>query len=81
LRQFVSDKKLNKKNNEKTPGTEPDLDNDKRRTLRSMSSLAAYVAPAMTVLLSGDQARAHHRPWHTSNCDNFPNSPFCASTV
>jgi hypothetical protein len=57
-----------------------DVDLSKRNTLRSIGGLAAYVAPAMTVLVSGDRARAHHRPGHVDPCKNFPNSPYCTST-
>jgi len=59
----------------------PDLDLDRRRALMSMGRFAAYVAPAMTVLVPGNDAEAHHETGHTSNCQNFPNSPFCASAL
>ncbi len=51
---------------------------DRRDALRKMSGLAAFVEPAMTVLVAG-QASAHHRVWHTANCRNFPSSPYCQS--
>ena len=36
----------------------------RRELLMKAGSLATYVAPAMTVLISSDIADAHHRPWH-----------------
>ncbi len=51
---------------------------DRREALAKMTGLAAYVGPAMTVLVAGS-ASAHHKIWHTANCRNFPNSPNCQS--
>ena len=51
---------------------------DRRRFLTRSGAMAAAVAPAMTVLVS-DSSDAHHAFGHTSNCSNFPNSPFCQS--
>jgi hypothetical protein len=63
-------------NNDEADGV---VDHDRRRALVSMGRFAAYVTPAMTVLIPGDETKAHHQAGHTSNCRNFPNSPFCAS--
>ena len=51
---------------------------DRRQALAKMSGLAAYVGPAMTVLVTGP-ASAHHKVWHNANCRNFPSSPYCQS--
>jgi hypothetical protein len=37
-------------------------DRSRREALKSIGRFAAYVAPAMVVLVSG--ARAHHKPGH-----------------
>ena len=59
--------------------TEPTAQS-RRELLKNAGSLASYVAPAMVVLIPGSHiADAHHRPDHTSNCNNFPSSPYCTS--
>ncbi|HSM41025.1 MAG TPA: hypothetical protein VK862_09755 [Afifellaceae bacterium] len=39
-----------------------EVDQDRRRALASMGKFAAYVAPAMTVLIQGDDAMAQPGP-------------------
>jgi hypothetical protein len=52
---------------------------ERRKALKTMGGLAAYVAPAMTVLVQGKEVSAHHRPGHNDPCKNFPDSPYCLS--
>ena len=51
----------------------------RRELLKNTGSLAAYVAPAMVVLLEGDSAQANHRRWHVRFCRRFPNHWSCTS--
>ena len=41
-------------------GPDP-LDPDRRQALKAVGRFAVYVSPAMTVLLKGDPASAHHK--------------------
>ncbi len=37
---------------------------DRRQALKTVGRFAVYVSPAMTVLLKGQLADAHHKPTH-----------------
>jgi hypothetical protein len=66
--------------NELPQGRKPGLesvDPDRRKALKTLGQFAVYVSPAMTVLLPG-KADAHHKPWHTDNCKNFPGHEYCS---
>ena len=54
----------NKNPDNKTPENDDQPDVTRRQALISAGRFAAYVAPAMTVLTLGDDAQAHHKPWH-----------------
>jgi hypothetical protein len=60
-----------------------DVDLDRRRALMSVGRLAAYVAPAMTVLIPGDEAEAQQRPpWRWGwwwRCRRRPRPSWCDS--
>ena len=57
----------------------------RRDLLKDAGSIAAYVAPAMVVLIEGDRAAAQApRPpdWFLERlCREFPNHRLCVSTV
>ena len=58
------------------------IDPDRRQALKAVGRFAVYVSPAMTVLLKGDPAEAHHKPTQSGGggkgrCKKRPWLSFC----
>ena len=57
-----------------------ELNASRREFLHRLSAAAAYAPPAITTLVVGESARAHHKPGHANvpnACKNTLRPPFC----